>query len=144
MHKSSGILSVLLTVACILPGHATAEAADSPHVAIELNAVDAVEGSCRLSFLIQNGHDADITQAVYEAVLFDTDGRVALLTLFDFGTLPAGRPRVRQFVVPGQDCAELGRLLINGAETCAGAGVPVGACTTGLRLRSRTNLEVLG
>lgn len=144
MRKSKKQIAAIFLATAIATGGAAADTAQGPHVSIELNAVDSVEGSCRLSFLIQNGHDADITQAVYEAVLFDTEGRVALLTLFDFGTLPAARPRVRQFVVPGQDCAALGRLLINGADTCAGAGVPLGACSNGLELRTRTDVEVLG
>lgn len=113
-------------------------------VTIELNAVETVEEGCRKSFVVQNGHDADIDSAVYEAVLFDAEGRVERLTLFDFGTLPAARPRVRQFVIPGTECAGFSRLLINGAETCSGEGLPDGACTEELRLESRTDLEVLG
>ncbi|WP_238368642.1 hypothetical protein [Mesobacterium pallidum] len=118
--------------------------AETPHVSIELNALDPVEGACQLSFVVSNGHQADIDQSVYEAVLFDTEGRVDRLTLFDFGALPAGRPRVRQFVVPALDCAALGRVLINGAETCTGSDLPAGACTTGLALSSRTDVEVMG
>lgn len=114
------------------------------HVSIELNALQQVEDSCRISFVVQNGHSFDIEQAVYEAVLFDTDGRVDRLTLFDFGALPSARPRVRQFVVPGLACESLGRLLINGAETCAGTDVPKDACGKDLDLRSRTDVEVLG
>lgn len=125
-------------------GPALAETEQDAHVTIELNAVETVGDACRISFLIQNGHDSDISQAVYEAVLFDTEGRVDRLTLFDFGALPAARPRVRQFVVPGLACASLGRLLINGAETCAGEGTPPDACTRDLELRSRTGVEVLG
>jgi hypothetical protein len=114
-------------------------------VAIELNSVETVDQSCRISFMIQNGHAADITQAVYEAVLFDTDGGVDRLTLFDFGELPAARPRVRQFLIPGIECAQLGRVLINGAETCTGdSDLPEGACITDLDLRSRTDVEILG
>ena len=96
----------------------------------------------RISFLIQNGHDSDIARAVYEAVLFDTEGRVDRMTLFDFGNLPAARPRVRQFLVPGLVCSDLGRLLINGAETCEAASP--GACTQDLHLRSRTEVEIIG
>ncbi|MBY6113242.1 hypothetical protein KUW09_05120 [Mameliella alba] len=121
-----------------------AETVQGPHVALELNALEPVDGACRISFVVQNGHEADIAQAVYEAVLFDTQGRVNRMTLFDFGELPAARPRVRQFVLAGLACADLGRLLINGAETCEGTGLPGGACTDGLDLRSRTDVEVLG
>ncbi len=114
------------------------------HMSIELNALEPVEHACRISFLIQNGHASDIEAAVFETVLFDTEGRVNRLTLFDFGTLPAARPRVRQFVVPGLACSSLGRLLVNGAETCTGEGLPADACTRDLELRSRTDVEVVG
>ncbi|MFW2544829.1 hypothetical protein ACN2XU_19515 [Primorskyibacter sp. 2E107] len=129
---------------CLLHSPACAQDVQGAYVSIELNAVQQVEASCRVSFLVQNGHDFDIDQAVYEAVLFDVEGRVDRLTLFDFGALPAARPRVRQFVIPGLSCGSLGRLLINGAQTCTGTNVPVDACGKDLDLRSRTDVEVLG
>lgn len=129
-------------------GAASADEALGAHVAVELNALQTVEDSCQISFLVQNGHEADIAQAVYEAVLFDTEGAVERLTLFDFGALPSARPRVRQFVVPGLECAQLGRILFNGAQTCKGEAdestLPDGACLTDLELDSRTDVELIG
>lgn len=122
-----------------------AQESQGSNVMIELNALEPVENACRITFLVQNGHDTEIDKAVYEAVLFDTQGRVDRLTLFDFGTMPPARPRVRQFVVPGLACTALGRLLINGAETCTGDGLPDDACTLNLDLRSRVETtEVMG
>ena len=129
---------------CLLGNHAAAQETHGAHVSIELNALEQVETACRISFLVQNGLAHNIDQAVYEAVLFDRDGRVDRLTLLDFGALPSARPRVRQFLVSGLDCASLGRLLVNGVETCAGPDLPANACETGLDLRSRTDVEVLG
>ncbi len=135
----------LLAATLLAPAIATAQDAQGQNVTLELNAVEQVDEACRISFLIQNGHDTDIAQAVYEAVLFDTEGRVDRMTLFDFGALPAARPRVRQFVVPGMACTALGRLLINGADTCAGDGVAPDACVKDLTLRSRAEgVEVMG
>ena len=130
--------------ALLAAGPGLAQELQGKHVSIELNALEPVEDACRISLLIQNGHDTDIAEAVYETVLFDTEGKVDRLTLFDFGSLPAARPRVRQFVVPGLACASLGRILINGAETCTGEGLPEAACTRDLDLRRRTDVEVLG
>ena len=67
-------------------------------------------------------------------MLFDTSGQVDRLTLFDFGTLPAGRPRVRQFTVSGITCEGLGQILINGAHTCDAASLDDNACEAGLIL----------
>lgn len=111
-------------------------------ISIELNAARDVESGCTLSFLVTNGRDADVASAVYETVLFDTEGRVDRLTLFDFGALPAGRPRVRQFTLPETPCAGIERLLVNGASTCEAA--EEGACMADLTLSSRTGIEVVG
>ncbi len=112
-------------------------------VSIELNAAqDGTEG-CTLSFLVENGHEQDIDQATYEVVLFSADGLVDRLTLFDFGSLPGGRPRVRQFVIPQTECGSLGRVLFNGAHACTGADES-DACDGGLTLSTRTAIEVAG
>lgn len=145
--KTTGRAAALFAAILMTPAMAFAQETQGKNVTLELNAVDQLDEACRVSFLIQNGFDTDITQAVYEAVLFDTEGRVDRLTLFDFGALPAARPRVRQFVVPGLACAALGSVLINGAETCTGEGegFDAGICTRDLQLRSRTDgVEVMG
>ena len=111
---------------------------------VELNAAETEEQSCKLSFLIVNDHPSDIDKAVFETVIFDASGQVERLTLFDFGALPAGRPRVRQFVISQTPCDDIGQLLFNGADTCEGDGLGPGACTLDLRLESRTGIEVTG
>ena len=60
----------------------------------------------------------------------------------DFGALPPGKPRLRQFVVPDLQCEALGQILVNGASTCE-AEAP-GACMDGLTVTSRTGVEMLG
>lgn len=114
------------------------------HVSIELNAVEAGDDACTLTFLVINGHDRPIAKAIYETVLFDGNGRVDRLTLFDFGTLPAGRPRVRQFSVPGMRCGNLSQVLINGAHACEAPGLAADACEAGLQVSTRTDVEMAG
>ncbi|WP_299558927.1 hypothetical protein [uncultured Sulfitobacter sp.] len=113
-------------------------------VSVELNAAETIETSCKLTFLITNGLEQPIDTVVYEAVLFDADGQVNRLTLFDFGALPQARPRVRQFVVPKLTCEGLSRVLFNGANSCEGAEVEAAVCETGLLATSRTGIEVSG
>jgi hypothetical protein len=138
----SGIAAILHVSALVLP--ASAQDDLGARLSIELNQTESRDAGCTLSFLVQNGHPADVTRAVFETVLFDAAGQVERLTLFDFGTLPAGRPRVRQFVVPDAKCEDLGRVLINGAETCEAEGLSADACTRDLRLDSRVGIEVIG
>jgi len=113
-------------------------------VLVELNATKSTEAGCTLSFLVLNGHASAIDKVVYETVLFDSGGQVERLTLFDFGTLPPGRPRVRQFSVPGVACDGLSQVLINGAHTCDAPDLAETACETGLTLDTRTKIEVIG
>ena len=116
-----------------------------PRLSLALNTVSVPEaGGCRLTFVIRNDLGAAIEQLVAEAVLFDTKGRVATMTLFDFGHLPEARPRVRQFDLAGMGCDSIGGVLVNGIGTCEGADLAPGACLDGLRLSSDTDIEVTG
>ncbi|WP_448329734.1 hypothetical protein [Sulfitobacter sp. M13] len=136
----------LMSAALLLTSQiAAAQETDiSGRVSVELNAAESVDTSCKLTFLITNGLPQPIDKAVYETVLFDASGQVDRLTLFDFGSLPPARPRVRQFVVPELGCEQLGRVLFNGASTCEGAQIEATVCETGLLATSRTNVEVSG
>lgn len=115
-----------------------------PGIRIELNSMAEGDNACRLIFMVENGLSADIESAVFETVLLTTDGVVERLTLFDFQSLPQGTPRVRQFDLGGLACADLGRILFNGVQTCTINGMDPTACTTNLGFSSRTNVEVLG
>ncbi|PVA10575.1 hypothetical protein DC366_06635 [Pelagivirga sediminicola] len=135
-------------LACLLLGAALPAAADETEigkaVSVELNAAEASDAGCKLTFLVINGHDSPIDKLVYEAVLFDVTGQVERLTLFNFGALPAARPRVRQFSVPGIACDGLSRILINGASTCEAPELEPLACEAGMLTHSRTDIEVQG
>ncbi len=128
-----------------LTGPATAQDTTDPGgLQIELNTAADVDGACRISFLVENRLGADLSEAVFETVLFDATGAVERLTLFDMRDLPAGRPRVRQFQIDGIACDGIQRILFNGAQTCKGEGVAKGACMNNLTLTSRSDIELLG
>ncbi len=107
---------------------------------LELNRIDPLEGACRLTFRAENSLGSDLEALTVETVLIDTLGRVERLTLFAFGALPDGVPRVRQFDIPGLDCESLGSVLINGITECSQGAV----CAKELDLSSRTEVEVIG
>ena len=137
-----GMMAVLL---CTATNTVKAqETIDTPALMVELNTAQTLDGACRLSFLIKNEHPSDIKSVVYETVLFNADGSVNQLTLFDFGLLPSSRPRVRQFDVQGVVCSDLGQLLINDANNCESTDLDPSICVSTLDLRSRTEIEVLG
>ena len=146
-HFRSAFLAALsLTIAqgTAAETPAAVAATAAPSLKVELNAADTMEANCKLTFLITNDLSAPLDKAVYETVLFDREGTVNRLTLFDFGQLPVGRPRVRQFVVPQTTCENLGRILFNGAQSCDGAGIEAGTCESALAPATRTEIEVLG
>lgn len=116
----------------------------SDQLTMELNTLSDVSGGCQMTFVAQSSHTSGIEQAVFEVVLFDKAGAVKTLTLFDFGMLPSGRPRVRQFVMPNMACTDLGSLMINGASTCTTSELNSDACISDLSLSSRTDVGLIG
>lgn len=146
-HRAVPCLAAVLCAGSVALATASAaqETAAPPQLDLALNALTETEaGGCRLSFVIRNDLGAALEKLVAEAVLFDGEGRVSTLTLFDFGSLPAGRPRVRQFDLSGQSCEGIGEVLINGISTCEGDGIVPGACLDALRLSTQTDIEVTG
>jgi hypothetical protein len=135
---------LLLLAAAGSPAYAQSGEGATSRLPIELNAAQDVEGACRLTFVARNGAETTIDKAVFETVIFDTSGAVARLSLFDFRSLPAGRPRVRQFDLPEMGCDAIGQVLINGVSTCLVDGTESDICVTGLSLSSRVPMELLG
>lgn len=119
-----------------------AAAQEAPRLGIELDGLTPVEGACRVTFVARAAMGGDIASLVFEGVAFDAAGGVALLTLLDFGALPDGRPRVRQFDLEGLDCGQVGGLLLNGIEACEGPGAP--ACLEALAVSSRAAVPLEG
>ncbi|GAB5446157.1 MAG: hypothetical protein Gyms2KO_10300 [Gymnodinialimonas sp.] len=135
-------LAIALVAA--LPLGAAAQEAPASLI-VELNRIVPLEGACRLTFMAQNNMDADVDQIVFETVLFTHDGHVERLTLFDMGALPASRPRVREFDMPGLACDDLGRVLFNGVDACTGEGLDSTVCADALTPISRVDgVEVIG
>ena len=135
--------TVLLSLSLASMAGLPAAAGDAV-IGLELNRAETVGGACTLTFVATGSAPARIDRLVLEAVLFTTDGLVERLTLFDFGALPADRPRVRQFSIPDLPCETVGRILVNGAETCEGEGLDPETCEAGLTPTSRDRIELVG
>lgn len=133
---------IAATLPCLV--HAETNVPKPATVHLELNTMQDTEGACRLSFVADNRLDTDIEKAVFETVIFDGSNGVVTLSLFDFQNLPKGRPRVRQFDVAGIACGSIGRVLINGANTCTANGTASDMCDSALSTSSRIDVELLG
>ena len=134
-----GLFSVFAVAAPALSQDGTSTA-----LQLELNALSAAGTACRVTFLTRNMTGLDIEQAVFETGVIDAQGSVAILTLFDFQDLPDGRPRVRQFDLPGLTCGSVGEVLINGVHSCRVDGVENPVCQDALTLTSRVAVELSG
>lgn len=144
-------LSLLCAITASLGFASAALAQDTDltgKLSVELNSADTSEAegapACTLSFFAINGLSSDVDGLVLETVIFDTDGKVDRLTLFDLGALPMARPRVRQFAVPGVGCDGIGQILINGVQSCSGTELTPGLCTDALLPSSRVEIKILG
>ena len=141
------VFSRALAIALLsAPGlvYAQSEGAAKPALSLELNSVQDVAGACRFTFVAANNTGTAIDKAVFETVIFDADGAVVRLSLFDFRALPEGRPRVRQFDVPAMGCETIGQVLINGTSSCIVNGAENAVCSDGLQLNSRITMKLLG
>ena len=138
--------SVCVLLVALLPSVSAAQSDEAPpsNIHLELNTLSDTETACRVTFVANNATGSEIDQAVYETVVFDSSGSVFALSLFDFRDLPEGRSRVRQFDVPGIVCSSIGRVLINGANTCTVDGADSSLCENSLSLSSRIAVELLG
>lgn len=135
---------LLFVLAGFLPLIVQADETTPSHkVLVELNAAETTGAACTLTFLVQNALGYAIEEMVIETVLFAPDGEVDRLTLFDFGSVPAGRQRVRQFAIDDAGCEGLGSVLFNGTERCSGDGLTPEACDAAIVATSRSAIEVI-
>ena len=140
MPVKTCILSFLVAAAGAIAATGTArgqEAAKAPALVLELNGAQSSEKGCRLTFVVTNGLDAELTKAAFEIALFDAGGVVDRLAVLDFQDLPDGKTKVTRFDLPGVDCAGISRILVNRATDCAGSGVEPSTCMRRLDPRSK-------
>lgn len=136
-------VSLLSLLAVVLAPCAHAQEVEAvDRIVVELNAAATDQQACTLTFVVTNGFSHAIDELVVETVLFTTAGHVDRLTLFSFGTVPGQRQRVRQFSVDALICEDLGQVLFNGIERCAGGSLTPVSCTAALITGSRGDIEV--
>lgn len=114
------------------------DAAPARSLYLELNAAESSQKGCRLTFLVTNDLGADIAGAGFELALFNAEGVVERLTVLEFRDMPAGKTNVSRFDLAAADCGKIGRILVNAATRCEGAGVAAGDCMKGIRTASKT------
>lgn len=119
----------------------TSGSSAEPHIAIELNNMQSMEGICRVTFVATNRMGVELEAASYEVVVFDQDHLVDQILLLEFGRLPKGKTRVVQFDLEAPSCARISRILVNDARECQGPGLEVEDCLDALEVSSRQPVE---
>ncbi len=104
---------------------------------LELNAaVDGPDG-CQLTYVASNNTGVALTKASYEVAVFDAEGMVSSLFVFEFGELPLNKTRVVLFSLPELKCEAISRMLVNRQDECESADGPQDICIKALNTSSR-------
>lgn len=136
MHKILALIAAL----ALTPSAWAQETAPQPSLTLELNALQAAESGCRITFLATNALGAVLDKASVELALFDAAGTIERIVTLDFKALAEGKTKVLQFELSGLDCSGLGRILVNDITACEGPALPAEACSTGLVTTTRTTV----
>ena len=138
------IVSVALAALVAATTAKAQETAAAGGLTIELNEVAPSQKGCKLTFVAGNEFAQSLSKVSFEFVIFDQKGLVERMAVLDFRDLPAGKTKVRQFDLPGTNCDAVKSLLINDAPACVGDGVQPGACMSGIKTGSKSEVELKG
>lgn len=106
---------------------------------LELNRLDGVDGSCRVTLVEKNGTGATFSALKLDLVVFDKEGLVTKRVGVDAGPLKAGRTMVKTFELKELVCENVGRVLINDVLSCEADGIAPDACLDVVEPRSRAS-----
>lgn len=128
--------TLALALLTLWPVHSSMGAAVENPIRIELNTLENVQNSCRLSFVIENKGEAPIETLKLDLVVFGRDGGIQRRLIIELGPVRGSKTVVRAFDVEG-DCGQIGSVLVNDVTACA-PGDP-GTCLDRLTLSSRSS-----
>jgi hypothetical protein len=111
-------------------------------LAFQLNKAETKEGSCQLTFVIQNNTGTVIQKSIYNIAIVDTDGAISQLVNIEFRPLPVGRPKVQGFGIAGVPCENISAISINEFTECTTEdGTASDVCETAITQSSRIPIE---
>lgn len=97
-------------------------------IAIELNKLEPVEGSCRAYFVVRPEGTTEYKEFKMELLVFDTGGVIQKWLAIDAAPLRAGKTSVKLFDVSGVTCDKIGSVLLNDVTACADQSGEIAAC----------------
>jgi len=140
--KSCVVTTFLLLASCLTVSaqNGSQNGALPGRIELELNRLSPSGQGCLMTFVVRNGFSARLDKSAFEMVIFNGDGLVERMTVFDFGALPTGKTVVRQFEMPNMVCDGIGRILVNGAKACTGEGISPDTCIGTLKAESKADI----
>lgn len=136
--KSCVLTMFLLPAFC--PMAQSQAGAPKGHFELQLNRLSPSGQGCLMTFVLRNGLAAHLDKSALEIVIFNGDGLVERMTVFDFGALPVGKTVVRQFEMQNMACEGIGRILVNGTKACTGEGIAPETCIDALTVESKADI----
>lgn len=123
LRNAVAIAAIVLAPAAAQAQEAATEVAVTPAastgaLAFQLNKAETREGSCQLTFVVQNDTGTVIQKSIYNIVIIDTEGAVSQLVNIEFRPLPVGRPKVQGFGIAGVPCESISAISINDFTEC--------------------------
>ncbi|SDR17010.1 hypothetical protein [Pseudovibrio sp. Tun.PSC04-5.I4] len=119
------------------------EGAKEPVIALQLNKAETINAGCRVSLLVRNHLNDEISQLSLDLVVFDSTGGISDFLSMKTGRLPTGKTRVQQYDLPSSECNQISSLLINDVSQCEGsAAVSPSSCLDALHVSSRAAIEL--
>ncbi|MEQ8813292.1 MAG: Tat pathway signal sequence domain protein [Thalassobaculum sp.] len=125
---ATAIVGGVLALATATGLAAGASAQTKQGIAIELNKLEPIEGSCRAYFVVRPEGTTEYKEFKMELLVFDTGGIIQKWLAIDAAPLRAGKTSVKLFDVSGVGCDKIGSILLNDVTACADAGGEIAGC----------------
>ncbi len=84
----------------------------------ELNRLESVRGSCRISFLVKNPLDRVFSKLDIDVAFIDKKGIIIGRTNIEFGKVRKQKTTLRSLSFADFDCAKVGKILLNDVVAC--------------------------
>jgi hypothetical protein len=121
---------------------AAAPAAPAGKLTFELNKAETTDGSCSLTFVVQNDTGTVIQKSIYNLAIVNTEGVVSQLINIEFRPMPLGKPKVQAFTLRDTACEDISAISINEFNECTtDAGTASTVCEDSIVQSSRTPIE---
>ena len=134
MNRLQGLLLVTLLLMLI-----TVQA-DDGGLSLELNKLEDTDDACRAYLVLDNGTAGPVESLRLQLVLFDPEGVITRRLAVQAGPVGAGKTSVRIFDVSGQQCGDIGRILLNDISECEGPDGEIADCADLLEVSSRADV----